>query len=556
MLTAFVIWFLIGFQTMGNHQVIVPPLSAFRHETHRAAAGFTCKSRVQYVYEGEIFDRACGRCKHCIARDLQDATGRAAAEAAVSEEVSFWTLTYAPGHLGASQFVTPDRQKFMYRVRSSLRADARRRLGYPKRKPRSMPDEEWSEMKARLSAETPRVKFTGAGERGSRNTRRCHWHLLIFSPKKTGWVSTERDDRGKYVRETHPLWKLGFATVEVYTRDEFLSVIDKVRYCTKYIRKARLVSRRERLRGVPEQAKFFQSLRPALGRDLLEDQARAIARNGLSLTGCYSVGGVTNSINRTNMAAMSSRARSRAPKNSRFFLQGAMRLHYIKAYRDEWEKLRPDTPVPYSDWMRANDPDWIDGEPGRVMPINRAFDKHKWKSYPKDAKPPLRELPPNKPVKRGMLAVMSPDRKTVGMVRMDKDGFASYWPVKGDAFAIGPDGLASAHDVAVADKEFAAKWISDRRGPDWVSPADRRLHDRALAAQRRAAIERFAKDGPELRGLQLPGHKVTALTGLRRQFAMKGDSYQAGQVVRDGPRGPEFQVPGGRRPKPIHKYRP
>ena len=550
-------WCRIGFRKMGKYQSFAPSFSSFSHGTHRAASGFTCKSRAHYVHEGEIFDRACGRCGFCIARDLQDATGRAAAEAALAEEVSFWTLTYAPGHAGASEFVTKDRQKFMYRVRSSLRADARRRLGYPKRKPRSMPAEEWAEMKARLSAETPRVKFTGAGERGSRNTRRCHWHLLIFSPKKTGWISTERDDRGKYVRETHPLWKLGFATVEVYTRDEFLSVVEKVRYCTKYIRKARAVSRRQRLRGVEEQAKFFQSLRPALGREFLEEHARAIARAGLVLSGRYNIGGVTNSTKRTNMAAKSSGARARAPKASRFFLQGAMRLHYIKAYRDEWEKLRPGVPVPYSDWMRANDPDWVDGEPGRVMPINSAFREFRGKSQSEwqDPVEPLRELPPNKPVKRGVLAVMSPKRKTVGMVRMDKDGFASYWPVIGDPFAIGADGLASAHDVAVADKEFAAKWISDRRGPDWVSPADRRLHDRALAAQRRAAIERFAKNSPNLNADRSWLPVVAATTALRRQLAMKGDSYQVGQVVRDGPRGSEFQVPGGRKPRSIHKRR-
>jgi len=318
-----------------------------------------------------------------------------------------------------------------------------------------------------------------------------------------------------------------------------------VRYCVKYLDKAREVTLRQRQAGVPERAKFFSSF---VGAEYLLDHARAVARAGLPLTGRYVVEG----------AAFSSRSRliDGAPgalKYCRHVVQGRMREHYIGAYREEWGRVHPSSPIPFSEWQRTYDPDWIDGADGPLPIGHRSPVVPAGKSVAVPVVPV--KVPKFRPLQPRRLMVRDRSGAVLGSVEMTKTGEATFFPESGDFVAL----VRGARDVRALSPVVVSEvdnWLAQHRGPDWLSPRDRRAKERERLDAQRAAILRFAVDPPDVKNQYRIGDPVRGLTGLKRKLRMSGRSYMPGEIVRDDPRGSEYQMPHGRKPRSIHKRRP
>lgn len=521
------------------------PMSDFSAATHKPASGFVCRTPTSYEFEGEIFKRSCGCCERCKARRKRDVSGRSAAEAYTAAEVVFFTLTYSDAHAGHVEFEPRDRQLFLKRLRSWLVDKTRRELGAPRFFP-LMADHVRAYWKHRVSEVSPRIKFVGCGERGSHGSNRCHWHILIFASRKTGLVSTARYPSGRPVLETHALWDLGWVTVDVLPED-MGAKMRAVRYVTKYLTKSRFVTLKERAAGVLAEATFFRSTRPALGYEYLMAVARETARAGVLLNGEYRVPGVTNT------------CRGGAARYSVFMVEGTMRGYFIAAYRDEWERVRPEVPMRASDWQLMHDGEWVDVCLSQSDPETGG--KKRWRLFPPrsgaEAFPAaVNSLPPYVPVEPGSCLVRGRDGAVLGLLVMDQTGFVLFDPVDGLSVAVGDRGMRDVPGMSEASARGVDAWIAARRGPDWVSPAARRLAERDLFAARQAAIERFAKDGANLWADKPWMPEERGVTALRRKLRLSGESYFPGAVVIDDPNGAPFVRGAPRLLRPVHKRKP
>lgn len=508
----------------------------------KQASGYTCNRPYEYEFESEARLRDCGRCPRCTARKKRDVAGRCAAEAYTSAEVVAWTLTYRPGEAGAVDFVTEDRQRFLKRVRDWLYRQARAEVGAPKRY-RGASDHVRLYYKARIAEVLPVLRFMGCGERGKRSTKRCHFHLVLFMSRKSGFVSTPRQADGKPGREDHPLWPHGFVNVHVLGHD-IETKMRAVRYAVKYLDKSRLPSKAARRRGEKPEARFFRSLASPLGYAFLCDLARDHAQQGLPVHGDYRVPGVRFSRGRG----------AGFGDHVRHVLSGRMRDHYIAAYREEWERLRPDIDVPMTDFLMLFDPDaCMRGSP------QARYRAQEWRKALKglEPMPPIPVVP--KRDRSGVLAVDVPGKGNVGMVRLRFSGFAEWIAADGTVYPV-PHG--NIRDYVPLDESCHARveqWIRDRRGPDWVSPRDLRVMRAERQLARREAIERWAKRAPGCLP-EFVADRLQPMTALRRKLWLNGDGHMPGTVVYDplGKPDDDGRKPGFIRPvtglrKPVHK---
>lgn len=520
----------------------------FSHATFKGASGFVCSSPYNYHWEGEIFTRSCGRCDRCCARIKRDIEGRAAAQSAISAEMVFFTLTYRDDVPGHAEFVTRDRQLFLKRLRASLHEKARLSVGAPKRFPKGATAHVKAYWKERVSEALPKITYVGCGERGENGSRRCHWHICCFASRKTGLVSSKIAPSGKYIVEKHPLWELGFTTLSVLDLTQVQSRMKAVRYCVKYVMKARAVRVKERRAGVPPEAMFFRSTGKPLGHDYLVNHAREVARAALPLTGKYTVPGVTST------------AKGGGPiKSSVFVVQGKMRDYYIAAYRDEWFRLRPGKPIAPTPWQLMFDDDWSDDFSEKADPASgtkkpfRLFAPNAGASSSVDV---VRRPAPAVPVEPGMVLVRDGKGAPLGFVVIDEDGLAAFEPVEGDIFSLGSRGVRDLPGVTAVTVRGVDQWIAKRRGPDWLSPGDRRKAEREYFAACRSAIERFSLDGPNVNADRPYLPEERGLTALKRQFRLNGDGHVPGTVVTDGSSG-EAEIRGVSRPlKPLDRRKP
>jgi hypothetical protein len=481
-------------------------------------AGFVCDEPIQYNFQSEIFTRACGRCLRCQARDKRDTAGRAAAEAYLAADVAVFTLTYADGHEGAKEFVTEDRQNFLKRLRAWLHDEARREVGAPKRMPKNNAEHVRAYWKAHIAEVLPRVRYLGCGERGSRGTKRCHWHIVIFGSRPLGFTSTPKDAAGNYVLQKHPLWQKGWVTVDVLPQHSLEARMKAVRYCVKYLTKAKAVTPRQRRHGVPDEAKFFRSTATPLGFEYLTDHARRIAQAALPVHGLYRVPGVTNSLPPGLMGLSGAAAPARP---SEFVLRGRMRDHYIAAYRAEWQRLRPEAAIPGTDWLRRHDPEYDD-----PATICRKIERDIGVAVVTVAPSETAENP-------GLLLIRDRAGFGVGILTVRADGHAFYRPEVGPDEPVRDGGLR--HVAGLSEEQHVAleQWLIRARGPDWRDPREVRGEQRQAMLKQRALIQRFAKNSPNLNAHRPDLPEVSALTALRRKLILFGDGHIGGRVVKN-----------------------
>lgn len=516
-------------------------------EWMRRSSGYACTSPVRYPFQGEMYTRSCGRCRNCLSRNKRDVAGRAAAEAFTAAEVVCFTLTYGRdeqgNHLpGAADFVLKDRQNFLKRLRAWLHDEARRSVGGPKRGASGHAAHVRAYWKHRISEVLPKVRFVGCGERGKNGSRRCHWHVIIFGSRPMGLTSTAKGPDGHYVREKHPLWKAGFCTVDVLPVEDMGHKMRAVRYCVKYLTKARAVPLRERRMGVPVEAKFFRSTHTPLGYQFLTGFARKVARAGLPMHGKYTIAGVTKTRGRgRTLRGVPFGSWEEAPDLTQHTVLGRMRDHFIAAYNSEWEAVWPDRPVPATDWMRRFDDEWSDlaAEPvavpqravvrsGSVQAVGSA------KSSPVVSAPvaPVAATGASQP---RILLVRGSGGRALGTVEVDASGTADFAAADGSGLSDQPvrrGGLRDVPGLSAAQHREVERWIAAARGPGWRDPCEVRSAEREVWAARQDAIRRFALDSPNIEPrLDLP--PCQEMTGLRRKLRLNGDGYIPGTVVQD-----------------------
>jgi hypothetical protein len=535
----------------------------------RKASGYKCPVPVIYEFQGEVWQRDCGQCPRCLAAKKKDTSGRAAAEAATSAEVAIWTLTYGtlkdfpddctpwvqevdPEKVaGAKDFIVKHRQDFMKRLRASLWEKSRVEMGAPRkpgRRPKRgryvIPDEHvrayWDQSgikemwRQKISDATPKVRFIGCGERGEKNTKRVHWHICLFLSKPSGWRPTpweapsRRFPKGRRGHEHHALWPFGWVCIDVlpsapvYKIERGRQIIEvpqaemsakmrAIRYCSAYIDKAKVPKIDGLRRPDKAQARFFRSNATPLGFEFLTDLAREHARQALPIKGQYRVPGVVYS----KTGAMTVHR-----------LTGRMRDHFIDAYREEWQRLRPDSPVPMTKWMLR-----YDSEADLEMGFGRQTAAIDWKprgmvgstireeTYHSAAWIPLRRWG-------------GTDKgKDLGVIDIHPDGEAEFVDAEGVEHPIERDLREVLPDVSEAQHAFIEGELKRHRGEGWISKRQRRqmVHDLGIA--RTDAMARWAKLGPNPMPPHLP--PIEPVTAMFRKLAMNGYGHVAGRVVRD-----------------------
>lgn len=499
----------------------------------RQASGYACPSPVSYEFEGEVWRRDCGHCPRCVAKKKRDTAGRAAAEALTAAQVVVWTMTYAPGWPGAVDFVSEDRSGWLKRLRDMLYREARRGVGAPKRLPKLNADHVRAYWKARIAEVLPRVRFIGCGERGKRNTKRCHWHVVLFLSRASSlFVATPKDRDGKPGREHHPLWPHGWVNIDVLPV-EMSAKLKAVRYCVKYLDKARS----PKIDGLshPEkaEAKFFRSSATPLGFEFLTGEARLAARAGLPINGKYRVPGVWfsagRSVQRDRHGRVLARGQLRHDRLVEHQVTGRMRDHFIAAYREEWERVRPQRRVPMTDWMLRYDEeaDFGYGGAGRVASLG--------------CKPRGEVVQPIQERTFGHQAWMvirawgrGPGAgQEIGVLDVRPDGEADFVDDEGVAYPVTDDGGVRGvlPQLSAAQCDYIQAQLDLARGPGWISARARRaaIHDRAMAQAE--AVKRWAKRGPNPNPPHLPPEEP--VTSLYRQLGMNGLGHVPGRVVKD-----------------------
>lgn len=460
--------------------------------------GFRCRQQFEYEYQGDVRKRDCGQCAHCHARMKRDIVARAAAEAITSAEVVVFTLTYAPGHAGADDFVIKDISDFLKRERSRQFREARRRLGIGKHAAKR----QGAAVRELVNAEVARIVYFGVGERGSRGTKRCHFHLALFYSKPSGFVSSPRDAKGRLVRQNLPCWPKGFVTVDVLAQHSLAQRVGAVRYVAKYFDKTRGMTRAARLSGEPRQVVRLGSNGRAFGSLYIEAEARRTAQAGLPYHGTFYVEGV---------------ARSRTHKLFKNAVRGVIRQHAAAAYRDEWAKLRPGRKMPRTDFMFLFDAEFAEDD--YLGPDRRPTG---WLPSD-DPPPPLPELEDEG--REGWLVLDLPTGQNVGVVRMFASGSARFSP----AGAGGASVWLNAGDLSdvlpalsAEQRSVVERWLAARRPDGWLPPRQRKLEEVRRAAAREAALDRLKPRHPKIAADHVAG--LEPRTGLHRAALRRAGS--------------------------------
>lgn len=456
-------------------------------------SGYKCRHKFEFEVDGEVFTRDCKRCEDCIAMAKRDLSGRAGAEAYLSAEVQVWTLTYRPGEPGADRFITRDRQLFLKRVRFALYSATCRRLGVPYRFKGCSPQQR-ADWQARIKDALPVVRYLGCGERGEANGR-CHWHIVLFLSKPTETISSPRGKDGKLISSLHPWWEFGLCTRDVIPAERELEAKMKaIRYIVKYVSKAR-----QGKRGAAREAVFFRSTATPLGAAYLIGEAKRAAAAGIPLPSFYCVPGL--------MPSYRPGARFRLTKHQ---VRGVVKDHYMRAYQAEWQRLRPDVPMPETDWWKANDPD------NRKAPsVGGDFDRMLAEGQKLRARQIAKWHEERESAASRVLVVNDTFGNLAALVEVLPEGLRLDLcpPGKSRAVCIVPD--TDLWDVAGADPaelERVARAVRECR--------DRDARDLARRQEQARAVLRFAKRGPNERPEWIPG--IDPLTGLLRQLSLRG----------------------------------
>jgi len=525
---------------------------AFDMQSAASGGGFTCKSRILIVYEDELIPRDCNKCGPCFARMKRDRSSRAAAQSAVSAEVVALTLTYREGEAGAYEFAYEDVQRLLYRLRSNAKREAAVALGYTKKQANNA--RKGSELYEAIDAERARIVYMGCGETGTRGTRRKHWHVNLYFSKPSGWVSSDRDEKGNLVREHRDFWPHGFVTVDVMGDFSTDRRVAAARYVHKYAEKGRssakgerrptdfdiddaienkrrekeradcdaawlpyeprprpypgVIERRERRKAVMRSRRstkfrFFQSLGKAYGAEWIEKEARRTAQSGLPYHGRYMVPGVNfgpklKSLRATenyfSVRSLGGKAAMGDPfKPMWSAVRGACIKYAVEAYRDEWRKLYGDREYPETLFMRLNDPEFVDRLDAFSGPVNEtaAF----WKIRPPRV-PANVDLPPLRDQSRCGYCIVRSDRGAVlGSIQVYATGAARFTPSDEHQKPLWlPTGYLGTHISGLGEtgRLYVERWLSDKRGPGWLPPKVLRAEHKAREAAAVRAAARAA----------------------------------------------------------------
>lgn len=534
---------------------------AWRRDMPSRHGAFRCVSPLLYAFEGEVRHRSCGRCRACFARAKRDRAARAAAEAATAVEVIGLTLTYA---VAPEDFPIGDVQRFLKRWRRQLWRDALRRLGLKERGRKTEDD------KARIAAEVPRLFYLRVGERGARNGRR-HFHLAVFADKPTGVRPSARKapKRGERVgamiySDADDFWPHGHYTVDVMPggaadpQGRLFSPVELIRmarsgerpvphdpdgavrlarYLCKYLDKARAPVGTRFAKRQQRDVVFGSSNRRPLGHDYIAAEARRYAQAGLPFPGTYTVPGLRfSAASRVSGKVKDGRVKlgsgawisagseelqrairaewvaSQSPRHTLSGIFGAMRWRAIAAYRDEWQKLRGEVPMPPSDFCHWYDPDRAEGD---YRQIRRHA--HEWAKRPvASAAVPL---PPWRDPSRRRRLHISVDGQWLGMIRVYDTGTARWLPAKGDPVFL-PRGDLSRElpELSQVERQKIEERLRRIRGPGWLTPIEWKAAAQAKLAGMDDALMRAMPPG-ELRIAEgVP--PVRELTGVFRGIAM------------------------------------
>lgn len=456
--------------------------------------GYFCPTPVVFEWQGEGMSRPCGHCARCFAVKKRDLTGRAAAEAVMSEEMVTFTLTYRPGETGAFKWCIEDRQNFMKRLRKRLWDNARKFVGAPVRYQRKF-DSDGVPWKTRIGMAQTTARYFGCGETGERGTKRHHWHVVVFFKHgpagPSGFVTSKRDVKGRLIGEDNDIWPHGISTIDVHSA-HMVFRMSAVRYVSKYITKAALAFKQKKAGREPD-ALLFRSLKPALGAEYLGQWAERHAEAALPLPGEYTVPHVTFSRGRRDSV--------------RHRLLGVSRGYVINRYRDAWVRLRPGADVPHSDFLARYDDLYVMRSTGRRRPLGVVRSAA------------LSPIPPAPTHCAGNLVVWV-GAKVRGVVQTLRTGVAIWQPVGSPMAILDPPslrGVVPELDDQTQDKIEA--FIQDRRGPDWQSP-----RERFEAGQDRhcARLQALIDGLPVGDMLEMGTHSKRALTCVGRKLRLAG----------------------------------
>jgi len=495
----------------------------------RQPSGYVCPAPFFYEARGEVCSRSCGKCKRCLAASERDLAARAAAEAVTSDQVIFFTLTYADGEPGAFQWLSGDRRAFIRALRDQFHEQARQFVGAPVRYGKKC-DLEGIPWKDRIAAVRRRVRFFGCGEAGSHGTRRNHYHTLCFvsaSPVPFEWQSTPRQKNGKEGREHISIWRHGFVNVQVLPHLQSARV-KAARYCAKYLKKTSGLT--DSGGFVRPSAVFYRSTKPALGTDYLHRRAGEIAEAGLPLPSFFEVPGVSYSRG------------VRAGQPTKNYLSGVARREWIEGYKAAWlAKHGPDKRLPHSDFIARFDPDYIapymenrDWQASAKRALNKAARDRTAGALPRKTVPPAR-------TDMAAFLHVSVAGETLGLVEMLPNGVFIWQPSFGLNVVVEKAGFAAIMPDNPDVCEKVDSWIERRRAPvdprsptevargvpfkaePWLSPRDRFELYEDIRTERVAALLRFAKAKPRKAKANEP--EMIPLLGLERRLRMASICY-------------------------------
>jgi len=166
-------------------------------------------SQHKYSKEYATFQLPCSKCIECRLEFARQWAVRCVHESMIHEDNSFITLTYTDENLTTPKLVYPDFQKFVKRLRKHI-------------------DEE----KPHHSKEEKSISIFVTGEYGEQ-TKRPHWHALIFNWRPTDTVYKYSNDRGDKIYNSELLsqiWGKGIAEIGQVT-------FESAGYCARYAAK-------------------------------------------------------------------------------------------------------------------------------------------------------------------------------------------------------------------------------------------------------------------------------------------------------------------------------
>lgn len=182
-------------------------------------------SKKEYSKEFATFQLPCGKCIECRLEYARQWAIRAVHESKMHPQNSFITLTYNDENLRSPKLQYRDFQLFVMRLRSKIRAEARKSIGKLN----------WSLLDQEQKKEiynNAKIGIFVTGEYGDK-TKRPHWHAIIFNWRPADLkykYSNERGDRVYTSDQLTELWGHGHAEIGSVT-------FESAGYCARYAAK-------------------------------------------------------------------------------------------------------------------------------------------------------------------------------------------------------------------------------------------------------------------------------------------------------------------------------